>query len=64
MAPLVQDQKEVRPVFSGLRTLSRDLSQDSGVPLPILSMGMSNDFEVAIAEGATHVRIGRAIFGG
>jgi pyridoxal phosphate enzyme (YggS family) len=63
MAPLVADQQDVRPVFRGLRELARELENASGRPLPILSMGMSNDFEAAIAEGATHVRIGRAIFG-
>ncbi|MEZ4665383.1 MAG: YggS family pyridoxal phosphate-dependent enzyme [Thermomicrobiales bacterium] len=64
MAPLVDDQESVRPVFRALRELGRALEERSGVALPILSMGMSNDFEAAIAEGATHVRIGRAIFGG
>ncbi len=64
MAPLVDDPTVVRPVFRGLRELGIKLQEGSGVALPVLSMGMSNDFEVAIAEGATHVRIGRAIFGG
>lgn len=64
MAPLVEDPASVRPVFAGLRALARSLEDTSGMSLPVLSMGMSNDFEVAIAEGATHVRIGRAIFGG
>jgi hypothetical protein len=39
------------------------VQNDSGLKLPLLSMGMTNDFPVAIEEGATHVRIGRAIFG-
>lgn len=64
MAPLVDDPDAVRPVFRNLRQLGDSLRERSGLELPILSMGMSNDFEVAIAEGATHVRIGRAIFGG
>lgn len=64
MAPLVEDQWDARPVFRGLRELGIALQQRSGVELSMLSMGMSNDFEAAIAEGATHVRIGRAIFGG
>ncbi|HET9661948.1 MAG TPA: YggS family pyridoxal phosphate-dependent enzyme [Thermomicrobiales bacterium] len=64
MAPLVRDQHDVRPVFRELRELAHALEQESGIGLPVLSMGMSNDFEAAIAEGATHVRIGRAIFGG
>ena len=64
MAPLVEDQSDARPVFRGLRELAKSLEESAGVALPVLSMGMSNDFEAAIAEGATHVRIGRAIFGG
>lgn len=64
MAPLVDDQDDVRSVFKGLRELGIRLQEESGVALPTLSMGMSNDFEAAIAEGATHVRVGRAIFGG
>lgn len=64
MAPLVADQEAVRPVFRDLYRLARSLEQSHGVALPMLSMGMSNDFEAAIAEGATHVRVGRAIFGG
>jgi pyridoxal phosphate enzyme (YggS family) len=65
MAPLVTDAEEVRPVFRGLRELRDRLQEQfADVPLPILSMGMSNDYTVAISEGATLVRIGRAIFGG
>jgi pyridoxal phosphate enzyme (YggS family) len=63
IAPLVDDPEAVRPVFAGLRRL-RDCLVDSGVApsLPVLSMGMTNDFEVAIEEGATDVRVGRALF--
>ena len=57
VAPLVSDLEEVRPVFRELRRLRDALG------LAELSMGMSDDFEVAIEEGATMVRIGRAIFG-
>ena len=57
IAPLVQDAEEVRPIFRRLRELRDSLG------LEHLSMGMSNDFEVAVEEGATIVRIGRAIFG-
>lgn len=64
MAPLVEDSADVRPVFARLRGLRNALQQRTGLELPVLSMGMSNDFEAAIAEGATHVRVGRAIFGG
>jgi PLP dependent protein len=64
MAPLTEDVECVRPVFRSLREL-RDRLQESLVSLElnVISMGMTNDFEVAIEEGATHVRIGRAIFG-
>lgn len=64
MAPLVDDPEEARPVFRQLREL-RDRLRESypQFTLPHLSMGMTNDFEVAIEEGATIVRIGSAIFG-
>lgn len=64
VAPLAGDPEEVRPVFRTLREL-RDRTRDSfpGTGLAELSMGMSGDFEVAIEEGATMVRIGRALFG-
>jgi pyridoxal phosphate enzyme (YggS family) len=58
IAPLVGDPEEVRPVFRELRQLRDALG------LAELSMGMTDDFEVAVEEGATMVRIGRAIFGG
>ncbi|MCK4697456.1 MAG: YggS family pyridoxal phosphate-dependent enzyme [Dehalococcoidia bacterium] len=57
IAPLVSDPEEVRPIFRRLRELRDYLG------LEHLSMGMSDDFEVAVGEGATMVRIGRAIFG-
>ena len=57
IAPMVADAEEVRPVFRKLRSLRDSLG------LKHLSMGMTDDFEVAIEEGATLVRIGRAIFG-
>jgi pyridoxal phosphate enzyme (YggS family) len=64
MAPLVDAPEQVRPVFAALRTLGEALQrQHQDVDLHTLSMGMSNDFRVAIEEGATSVRIGRAIFG-
>ena len=53
----------VRPVFRKLRELKGQCEQKLGAPLPHLSMGMSGDFEVAIEEGATLVRIGTALFG-
>jgi pyridoxal phosphate enzyme (YggS family) len=64
MAPLVDNAEEVRPVFIGLRELRDELQrQHPAIDLSTLSMGMSDDFPVAIEEGATWVRIGRAIFG-
>lgn len=64
MAPLVEDIEETRPVFAGLRQLRDRLVQAyPDASLDVLSMGMSNDYPIAIEEGATHVRIGRAIFG-
>ena len=57
VAPLVANPEEVRPVFRELRRLASSLG------LPELSMGMSDDFETAIEEGSTMVRIGRALFG-
>jgi pyridoxal phosphate enzyme (YggS family) len=65
LPPLVDDPEEARPWFRRLRE-ERDRWVDGGVPrnrLAELSMGMSHDFEVAIEEGATMVRVGSAIFG-
>lgn len=61
--PLLQEPEAVRPYFAKLRELRDDLAKRLGLPLPVLSMGMSHDFEVAIQEGATEVRIGTALFG-
>ena len=63
MAPYSEDPETARPVFSKLRILRDELAAQSGQALPELSMGMSGDFEVAIQEGATIVRIGSSIFG-
>jgi pyridoxal phosphate enzyme (YggS family) len=63
MPPPNEDPEASRPYFEALRTLRDRLADELGQPLPVLSMGMSGDFEVAIACGATHVRIGTAIFG-
>ncbi len=57
IAPMAGDPEDVRPVFRALRLLAERFN------LPELSMGMTDDFEVAIEEGATLVRVGRAIFG-
>jgi PLP dependent protein len=56
MAAYADDPEAARPTFAELRSLAGRL--------PVLSMGMSNDFEVAIQEGATHVRVGSALFDG
>ena len=63
IAPFAENPEEARPVFSALRRLRDELAARSGLSLPVLTMGMSGDFEVAIAEGATLVRVGTSIFG-
>ncbi len=63
MPPPADDPEASRPHFDALRGLRDRLRDQLGLPLPYLSMGMSHDFEVAIACGATHVRVGTAIFG-
>lgn len=64
MAPLVEDPEETRPVFRQLRQLRDEMARRfPAASWRHLSMGMSDDFEIAIEEGATLVRIGRAIFG-
>jgi len=60
---LVDDPEKNRPAFAALRSLRDELEEAGGVPLPGLSMGMSEDYEIAIEEGATIVRVGSAIFG-
>jgi hypothetical protein len=57
VAPLAADPETARPVFRRLAQAARELGVGG------LSMGMTDDFEIAIEEGATHVRVGRAIFG-
>lgn len=64
MPPFEPDPEAVRPWFVRLRELGRGLAERGLLPRdPDLSMGMSHDFEVAIAEGATTIRVGTAIFG-
>jgi pyridoxal phosphate enzyme (YggS family) len=63
MPPPTDDPEASRPYFEALRGLRDRLADELGRPLPVLSMGMSGDYEVAIACGATHVRVGTAIFG-
>lgn len=59
----VDDPQDARPAFAALHTLAEKLRERGPLPLPELSMGMSHDFEVAVEEGATIVRVGSAIFG-
>jgi pyridoxal phosphate enzyme (YggS family) len=61
--PYSDDPERARPHFQKLRELRDDLSRRLKLPLPVLSMGMSHDFEVAIEEGATEIRVGSALFG-
>jgi hypothetical protein len=61
--PLTENKEDGRPYFARLRAMRDDLGQRLGRALPVLSMGMSHDFEVAIEEGATEVRVGTALFG-
>jgi len=61
--PFLEEAEKVRPYFRRLRELRDKLVAKLGVALPALSMGMSHDFEVAIEEGATEVRVGTALFG-
>ena len=63
VAPYADEAETVRPIFRGLRRLRDEIAATGSHPLPELSMGMSGDFEVAIEEGATIVRIGSALFG-
>ena len=62
--PFTPDPEKARIHFSNLRKLGDRLQRETGTLLPELSMGMSHDFEVAIEEGATYIRIGSDIFGG
>ena len=63
VAPMVDDPQTIRPVFRQLRALRDKTSQQLGVALPVLSMGMTDDYAIAVEEGATMLRLGRALFG-
>lgn len=63
LAAFLDDPETLRPMFRTLRELRDDLRDRTGLALPHLSMGMTNDFDVAVEEGATLVRIGTALFG-
>jgi uncharacterized pyridoxal phosphate-containing UPF0001 family protein len=62
MAPLDADERTLRTVFGGARA-ARETLRAAGHPATELSMGMSNDFEAAVEEGATLVRLGTILFG-
>lgn len=64
MAPYTPEVEETRPVFAQLRELRDCLEEKFSIGLPRLSMGMSNDYRVAVEEGATWVRLGSVLFGG
>ncbi len=63
MAPFSEDPEDARPYFRALRELRDQLEQDLQIGLPRLSMGMSGDYEVAVEEGATWLRLGTVLFG-
>ena len=63
MAPFSENPEDARPYFRKLREMRDDLESRLGVGLPRLSMGMSGDYEVAVEEGATWVRLGTVLFG-
>ena len=61
--PYFEEPEKVRPYFQRLRALRDQVGTQIKMPLSVLSMGMSHDFEIAIEEGATEVRVGTALFG-
>ena len=61
MAP-AHDASEARRTFAGLRELADELRVRTGLPLRVLSCGMSDDFQIAVEEGSTLVRLGRIVF--
>ncbi|MBQ9405068.1 MAG: alanine racemase, partial [Synergistaceae bacterium] len=63
VGPLTDNQSEIRRSFAELRGLAEGARTSTGLALPVLSMGMSDDFELAILEGSTMVRIGTLLFG-
>jgi PLP dependent protein len=63
IAPIAADPDTVRPVFRRLRAVRDESAQRLGRMLPVLSMGMSDDYAVAVEEGSTMLRLGRALFG-
>ena len=64
MAPLTDDETVLRGTFRALREINDELRGSDGYTAEELSMGMTNDFEIAIEEGSTMIRLGTALFGG
>lgn len=62
MAPYSENPEDARPVFRALNHARAELQAETGIALPHLSMGMTGDFEVAVEEGATLIRVGSALF--
>ena len=62
IAPLNAEKQELRKLFSDIREFRNELSESFNVELPDLSMGMSNDYEIAVEEGSTMIRVGRKLF--
>lgn len=63
IAPFIDDEVLIRSSFRSLRILKETIENKLGILLPVLSMGMSGDYRIAVEEGATMVRVGTAIFG-
>jgi uncharacterized pyridoxal phosphate-containing UPF0001 family protein len=64
IAPLTEDEDEIRRVFRGLRELRDQMARlHTETSLELLSMGMTNDYEIAVEEGANLLRLGTAVFG-
>ena len=63
VGPITDNEREIRSAFAALRELAEKARASTGLPLPLLSMGMSGDFQLAILEGSTMVRIGTLLFG-
>ncbi len=63
VGPLTDNERDIRTAFANLRTLTENARASYDLSLPVISMGMSDDFELAILEGSTMVRIGTLLFG-
>jgi uncharacterized pyridoxal phosphate-containing UPF0001 family protein len=63
IAPQSENPELARPIFRELASLRQELADRLGTAMPVLSMGMTDDYEVAVEEGSTMLRLGRALFG-